>query len=182
MEALKVGPKNRRPMAIVAASLRRRADQVEPAYSTMQIVEACFPGTVVTGRRLPPGFKDVVRVDDKAFRTHRAPHVIVYNRALSSAEQRHAIAHAVAHVIFDGARHEGCSPHDRARELRCDRFADELLAPISELHPYVCAWPSSDSEKHETYLDQVDLIASHFHVPAAVVERQISRLRRRHVA
>lgn len=177
MAALKVGPDDRRTLAAVAASLRRRAEQTEPAFSTRQIIDACFPGTVVTGRALPRGVHDLVCVDDDAFRSHRAPHVIIYGRRGSSAEQRRAIAHALGHIIFDGARGE-CVERDAARELRCDRFADELLVPLDRLDEYVCVGPSNDPEAMETYLDQVDQISSHFHVPARVVDMRIRELPR----
>lgn len=178
MESLKVGPDHRETIASIALSLRRRADQIEPAYSTRQIIDVCFPGTVVTGRSLPRGVNDMVKVDDAAFRSHRAPHVIVYRRDLPTAEQRLAIAHALGHIIFDGAAHRQCSAYNPRRELRCDRFGDELLVPLVELAPYVCARPSKDPEQHETYLDMVDEIASHFHVPTSCIHRRILELPR----
>lgn len=174
---LKVGPDSHVAMREIAESLRRRAEQIEPSFSTRQIIDACFPGTFVTGRRLPRGVHDVVMVDDAAFRSHRAPHVIVYRRDIPTADQRRAIAHAIAHIIFDGPRHS-CSAYDRDRELRCDRFGDELLVPLARLREYVSVWPSDDPVEHETYLDQVDQIASHFHVPAFVIDQRIRELPR----
>lgn len=177
MESLKVTPRHKRTLRMIAASLRRRSEQVEPAFSTRQIIDECFPGTIVTGRRLPPDVDELVKVDKLAFRTHRAPHVIYYNRDLPSADQRYAIAHAIAHIVFDGARRRGCA-EDARREIRCDRFADELLVPLVELRPYISVFPSHDPEKNETYLDQVDQIASHFHAPARVIDKQIREIRR----
>jgi hypothetical protein len=174
---LKVGPENQVALREIAESLRRRAEQLEPAFSTRQIIDACFPGTFVTGRRLPRGVHDVVMVDEDAFRSHRAPHIIVYRRDISTDHQRRAIAHAVGHIIFDGPRHS-CSAYDRDRELRCDRFADELLVPLAVLREYVCAWPSEDPAEHDTYLDMVDQIASHFHVPSFVIDQRIRELPR----
>jgi IrrE N-terminal-like domain len=176
MVTLKVGPENYPALGAIAASLRRRSGQVKPRYSTRQIIESCFPGTIVTGRTLPAVCHESVSVDEAAFRSHRAPHVIVYQRALSGPEQRYAIAHAVAHIIFDGKR--GCDTHDAARELRCDRFADELLAPIEELNRFIKVWPSRDLQANETYLDQVDQIASHFVLPASVIDQRIQSLHR----
>lgn len=164
----------------VTKSLRRRAEQVEPSFSTMQIIAACFPGTVVTGRRMRDGIDETLRVDQsrdrRVGRGHRREHVIVYNRELPAPEQRYAIAHAIAHIIFDGMHHFGCHLYDPDCELRADRFADELLVPLDELAPYVCAWPSADPDEQEAYLDQVDLIASHFNVPARVVHKRIQEL------
>lgn len=177
METLKVTSKNVAAIAAIAESLRRRADQLEPAFSTRQIIDVCFPGTIVTGRPLPRGVHDVVCVDEAAFRSHRAPHVILYSRSLPTPDQRYAIAHALAHIIFDGAR-GGCSSRSNERERRCDLFAEELLVPVSRLREYVCAWPSPNLEEHETYLDQVDQIASHFHAPSRIVDRRIRSLRR----
>lgn len=176
MQSLKVGPDNRRAIATIADSLRRRSEQIEPAFSTRQIIDVCFPGTFVTGRSLPNGVDDIVRIDEAAFRSHRAPHVIVYRRDMPTAEQRYAIAHALGHIIFDGAAHQGCAAFNAERELRCDRFADELLVPLEELRPYVCAEPSGDRERQETYLDMVDQIASHFHAPTSCIERRIREL------
>ena len=87
------------------------------------------------------------------------------------------IAHALGHVIFDGAN-GSCWRHDTEAERRCDAFADELLVPIVFLREYVCAWPSADPDEHERYLDQVDQIASHFHVPQRVIDRRIRELAR----
>lgn len=152
---LKVGPEDRAAIAAIAESIRRRSEQHEPAFSTRQMIDVCFPGTKVTGRRLPAGVHDVVCVDGAAFRSHRAPHVILYNRALPSSAQRYAIAHALAHIIFDGTQ-APCSQEHPERERRCDRFADELLVPAGRLREYVCAWPSGDPDEQEVYLDQVD--------------------------
>lgn len=175
MEQLKVTSKHRRPMAAIAESLRRRADQTEPAFSTRQIVDACFPGTTVTGRVMPKDVHELVLVDEGAFRSHRAPHVIIYSRTLSTAEQRYGIAHALAHIIFDGANGSCWDPHDE-RERRCNYFADELLVPLRRLREYVSLWPNA--EDRDAYLDQVDQISSHFHVPQTVIDRRIRQLRR----
>jgi Zn-dependent peptidase ImmA (M78 family) len=177
MEALKVGSRDRRTLEAIAASLRRRADQLEPAFSTRQIIDSCFPGTVVTGRSLPRGVHDLVCVDAGAFRSHRAPHVIMYARDLPTADQRYAIAHALAHIIFDGGQAD-CGARNSDRELRCDRFADALLCPLDRLDEYVCAFPSKEIEAQGIYLDQVDQIASHFHVPQRVVDLRIRELPR----
>ena len=157
----------------IAADLRRRAGQTEPAFSTQQIVEACFPGTLVTGRALLKPEELVARGPDG--------YTIVYRRGLPVLEQRWLIAHAIGHVVFDGARPR-CRAGEAydASERRCDAFADELLAPLDEIEPYVgCATPvDEDGERREIYLDMVDLIASHFAVPPAVIDRRIRELRR----
>ncbi len=98
---------------------------------------------------------DLTVVDGAAWRTHRAPHVILYNRRMSTDAQRVAIAHAVAHIIFDGPT-GSCWAADDARELRCDRFAEELLVPLSYLREHVSVWPSANTAAQEIYLDQVD--------------------------
>jgi Zn-dependent peptidase ImmA (M78 family) len=169
---LKVSARDEVPIARVAASLRRRSSQTEPAFSTRQIIDSCFPGTVVRGRTMPKAIHEMVLVDKHAFRSHRAPHVIFYSRDLPTNLQRYAIAHALGHIIFDGSEGSCGAPFDE-REQRCDGFADELLVPITTLREYVCAWPSSDPAKMETYLDQVDQIASHFQVPQSVIDRRI---------
>lgn len=157
----------------IAADLRRRSDQVEPSYSTRLILEACFPDALVTGARLPAGVDEMVSLRDGS-------PVIVYKRSLSGPEQRRAIAHAIAHLVFDGAEpgvRPGCAGVD-VIEQRADLFAAELLAPLVELEPYVGRWPASDPEEHEIYLDMVDEIASHFVLPASVIDEQIRRLAR----
>lgn len=160
----------------ITSSLRRLADQGEPSFSTRQIVDACFPGTTVTGRHLPPGVNEIVCVDAAASRTLRAPNVILYNRTISTGDQRLAIAHALGHIVLDGFR-EQRSLRRKEREERCDQFAEELLVPLDELRPYVCAWPNAEPELHERYLDQVDQIASQFNVSASVIDKRIRDLR-----
>lgn len=171
-----MGPDDVTTIARVAASLRRRAMQTSARASTTAIIDTCFPGTRVVGRRLPRGVHDVVVIDDQVWRSHRAPHVIVYRRDVPTAEQRYAIAHALGHVIFDGTGGH-CGRHfDRDRERRCDRFADELLVPLTHLGRLVTAWPSSDRDAHEVYLDLVDRLASRFAVDAAVIDKRIREL------
>lgn len=172
MEALKVTAGNERALAAIAESLRRRSEQTEPAYSTRLIIDACFPGTIVTGRALPTPVHEMVLVDAAAFRSHRAPHVVFYSRALSTDAQRYAIAHAIAHIIFDGGARRTCGEPFDERELRCDAFADELLVPLERLREYIGLWREDDDPI--AYWDQVDQISSHFHVPQSVVHRRIS--------
>lgn len=167
----------------VAASLRRRSEQVEPHYSTTTIIDSCFPNMTVTGMRLRGGLHEAVRVDEGGLldgRGHRRRHVLVYNRALPHDEQRFAIAHGLAHVIFDGATPRACSTYDAERERRCDEFAETLLVPLEELEPYVCRNPDHRGLEHQTdvYQDMVDMIASHFHAPARIIHKRIQELRR----
>jgi Zn-dependent peptidase ImmA (M78 family) len=155
-----------------AAGLRRRAGLTEPSFSTRVIIDECFHGVVVTGRRLPPGIQEIVA------RTDEGP-IIIYSRDLPGAKQRYVIAHAMAHLLFDGAESQ-CGPGsagDPACEARADAFADELLVPLDELRPYVGRWPANENDpEHEFYLDQCDEIASHFNVPSYVVDKRIRQL------
>lgn len=160
-------------IAAVARDIRRRANQIEPAFSTRQIIEECFPSVMVTGAPLPEGVDEIVSSRPEGF-------AIVYSRLLSGPEQRLAIAHGLAHVLFDFATADararpGCVGIP-AVEVRADYFAAELLAPLEELAPYVGRWPSSDPEDHEIYLDMVDEIASHFVLPASVIDLQVRAL------
>jgi Zn-dependent peptidase ImmA (M78 family) len=175
MQLLKVTSSNRVAIAAIAASLRRRAEQNEPAFSTRQIIDVCYPGTIVTGRTMPRAMHELVLVDEAAFRSHRAPHTIFYSRTLPTCDQRYAIAHALAHIIFDGAN-GSCWNRNVERERRCDAFADELLVPLETMREYIAVWPSEEHADKERYLDQVDQIASHFHVPQRVIDRRIREL------
>jgi Zn-dependent peptidase ImmA (M78 family) len=156
----------------IAAGLRDKAGQTEPAFSTRQIVEASFPTALVTGRQLPPGIDEAVSETADGI-------VILYRRSLPTSSQRFVIAHALAHVIFD--RHRGgCRPGSaghQSREDRADRFAAELLLPIARLEEYVGCWPSLVQAENDRYLDQVDEIASHFQVPSGLVDKRIRELR-----
>lgn len=156
----------------VAAELRNRAGQTVPAFSTRQIVEASFPDTLVTGRVLPDGIREVVS------RSPEGP-VILYARGLSTGMQRFAIAHALAHLLFDDHRSfcEPGRPGVASVEKRADHFAAELLVPLAELRPHVHCWPSRDETEQEIYLDMVDEISSHFGVVAEVIDRRIRELR-----
>lgn len=161
----------------IAADLRHRSSQTEPAYSTRQIIDACFPHALVTGRQLPAGIDEAVSETPQGI-------VILYRRGLPTSSQRFVIAHALSHIIFDRVR-GGCRPGSAghaARERRADRFAAELLIPLSALREYVGAWP--DDADQDRYLDQVDEIASHFQVPAGLVDKRIRELRaiRNHTA
>lgn len=161
----------------IAAELRHRSDQTEPAFSTRQIIETCFPHALVTGRKLPDGIDEAVSETPQGI-------VILYRRGLPTPSQRFVIAHALSHVLFDrvrGGARPGSAGH-ASREKRADRFAGELLLPLSYLRDYVGTWP--DDPDQERYLDQVDEIASHFQVPAGLVDKRIRELRapRNHTA
>src|SRR4051812_43880761 len=108
MRSLRVGPDDVKTLRSIAASLRRRSRLTQPHYSTQRIIDECYPSTVVTGDDLPANCHEMVLVDEAAFRSHRAPHVIIYQRALSGDQQRRAIAHALGHIIFDGGRRVAC--------------------------------------------------------------------------
>lgn len=151
-----------------AAELRRRAGLINPSFSTRAIIASSFPDLVVTGRRLPPGIEEIVA------RTIDGP-IIIYSRDLSGPKQRYVIAHALAHLLFDGAD-TSCGPGhvgDPACEARANAFADELLVPLDWLSDYVSVRPGIEGRPcHERYLDQCDEIASRFNVPRHVVDRR----------
>lgn len=166
---------DRRDIVGTAARVRSLAGIDEPAYSTRQIVEACFPTALVTGtKRLPHGITEAVSL------TADGP-VILYERRLSVPRQRFVIAHALAHLLFDlddtgalctvGSR--GCED----AESRADAFAAELLVPLSELASYVGTHPANDSHD-DIYMDQVDEIASHFNVTQALIDARIREMLR----
>lgn len=152
-------------LARIASDLRELAGERTPAYRTRALVEAVFPGTLVTGGHLPDG------IDEMVTRTTDGP-LIVYRRSLPGPEQRLVIAHALAHLVFDDDR-----PGVPEIEARADAFAVELLAPLAAVRSLVTRWPCRDADDHELYLDHVDEIASRFAVPAHVIDSQIRRLR-----
>jgi Zn-dependent peptidase ImmA (M78 family) len=156
----------------IAADLRRRADQFTLPFSTTQIIETCFPSALVTGRVLPKGVLEAVS------RTERGP-VILYARGLTPLTQRHVIAHALAHLLFDGDRgfRVPGQPADPRVERRANAFADELLVPFEYLIPRIEHWPAV-GPAHEVYLDHVDQLASRFAVESKVIARRIRRLKR----
>lgn len=155
----------------IAAELRRTAKQTKPPYSTSQIISICFPDALVTGYRLPPGVKEIVSSCSDG-------PTILYSRSLSGPEQRYAIAHALAHLLFDDRR--SCMRPGRAglpkHELRADFFGAEVIAPLSDVRRVAERGPSRDPEENEIYLDHVDQLASVFNAPARVIHAQIRRI------
>lgn len=155
----------------VASELRIRSGQSLPSISTAKIMRTCFPHVHVTGRVLPAGIHEAVS------RTSSGD-VLIYARGLSSAEKRFAIAHGMAHLLFDGEE-SACLPGRSgvaSVEDRADRFAEELLVPLHELAKYARLTPSNDPDRQEFFLDHVDEISSRFHVPSAVMERRMRKL------
>jgi Zn-dependent peptidase ImmA (M78 family) len=157
-------------LADVASDLRSRAKQTRPAFSTNQIIAMTFPEVLVTGYELPCG------IDEAVSRMTRGP-VLLYRRSLSTAEQRVAIAHGLAHLIYDDdarcARGRAGSP---SRERRADAFAAELLVPLDELAKVLRVMPSKDPDEQQLYLDHVDHLASIFQVPSSVIRKRIREL------
>lgn len=157
-------------VAAVAQLLRVQSGQSEPPFNAYTIVEAIWPSAVITGRDLEDGVDEVLAV------TSEGP-LIIYNRKLSTAESRISIGHAIAHLVLDGDHLVGGVVIDPEREERAERFARELLVPPSVLRSYIEVWPSSAGDP-QIYLDQVDRIASIFHVPPPVIDEQIRELER----
>lgn len=157
----------------VAEKLRALSRQVEPPYSIPLLVAEAAPDVVITGRDLPPGIEEIVTVTDDG-------PLIIYRRGLSTAERRYAIAHALAHLLFDQDSDgvQAGQPFDAMREQRADAFALELLAPHRLLAPRIVYWPSEAGEDREVYMDQVDQIAAQFHVPSAQIDQRIRELER----
>lgn len=159
-------------MVLVAGQVRARAGEVREAYSTGRIVEALFPDAVVTGRALPAGVQEVVSL------TAEGP-VIVYSRSLSPPAQRFVIAHALAHLIFDGGRPSAAArvgyTGDPVVEARADAFAAELLVPLERLAVLIDVPPISGDD---FYLDQVDTLASRFNVPRGLIDKRIREVHR----
>jgi Zn-dependent peptidase ImmA (M78 family) len=154
----------------IGADLRSRAQQTHPAFSTNQILAMTFPDVLVTGFDLPKG------IDEAVSRMSRGP-VLLYRRDLSTAEQRLAIAHGLAHLIYDDdapcvAGRAG-SP---SRERRADAFAVELLVPLDEIAKVLTVLPSKDRDEQQLYLDHVDYLASMFKVPSKVIRQRIREL------
>ena len=159
----------------IAAALRTRAGLTKAPYSTTRIIRTCFPDVVVTGRKLPP------LVDEIVTRTADGP-LIVYKRGLSSGEQRLAIAHGLAHLLFDDATDAAGVGRvgTPSCEERADRFGAELLVPLSDLSRVVRLWPAHAraGSAREEFLDHVDQIAALFNVTAPLIHERIRRLER----
>lgn len=134
-------------------------------------MSAAFPDVLVTGYELPRG------IDEAVSRTAEGA-VILYRRGLSTAEQRVAIAHGLAHLIFDerSCRTTRTPWRDVARERRADTFAAELLVPLDELAPLLRVLPSRDRDEQQLYLDHVDHLASIFQVPSQLIRSRIRTL------
>lgn len=153
----------------IAHALRHGAGQTTPPYSVPAILGAAFPDAVVTGRELPDGIEEVVaQLDDGP--------LILYRRELPILDQRFAIAHAMAHLLWD----LGCAAYvvDGDREARADAFALELLAPDEELRERIVFWPVDSGPDRDIYLDQVDRIAARFGVPSSEIDKRIRHLER----
>lgn len=147
----------RRPLAVLAADLRRRSGSIEPPFSTSKIIEACFPRAIVAGEALAPGIETVSSrtASDETF---------IYSRSLSTTERRVALAHALAQTIFGLV-------DDAASE-----FAAELLAPLDDLAPLRPTWREDVSDERDLYLDRLDDLAERYGVPADMIVSQLRRL------
>lgn len=159
----------------IASDIRFRAAEHRPSFSTERLVETCFPGTLVTGHSLPAGVHEAVQHTPRGV-------VIVYRRGLPSGAQRFAVAHALAHLLFDAdtsnVEHHADDTEDQ--EERADAFAAELLAPLLEVRRRVVRRPEHGrlADEHGLYQDQADRLASRFGVPAEVIDQQIRKLAR----
>lgn len=160
----------RKSIVRIACDLRSFAGEARPSFSTSAIIGASFPSVLVTGHELPLGVDELVSIGKTT--------TIFYRRGLQPSFQRLAIAHAIAHLIFD-APSNSSGPSEQApgcpfSELRADEFACELLAPsallLSEFPEHLLARDEND----RSYLDALDSMASLFQVPRWVVRAQMT--------
>jgi hypothetical protein len=151
-------------IAAAAAELRERAGVETAPYSGRAIIERCFPHVLVTGGELPRGVAEVVE-------TRGGKATIWYNRRMNTAAHRVAVAHGLAHLIFDapsGRLECGASSSSAgAPERRADLFAGELLTPFADLDRHFEGeiFPR-DPVDRRVFDDEVDHAASKFKVPA----------------
>lgn len=150
----------------VAYDIRQRVGKKGTYYSARTVIETCYPDVMVTGAALPPGIAEVVEV-------RGGQKTIFYNRRINPMAQRVAIAHGLAHIIFDLGtveRRECLRESERMAtsrvERRADLFAGELLAPLDEIDEHFDddLFPR-DPALRQHFDDEVDHIASTFHVP-----------------
>jgi hypothetical protein len=163
----------------VTRELRGRARLLEPPFSTRAILDVCFPEVLVMGRTLPDG------VDEMVFSLEEGAG-IVYKRGLSTPEHRVAIAHGVAHVIWDlgKVQERMCRRHSpvvriEIAEERAELFMAELLVPLEYLDGYVRYTEPASEEDVDAHLDMIDELASHFQVPVPLLADRVSDLGRR---
>lgn len=153
-------------LANVAEALRTITHQSEPPFSVEDLLGA-WPDAVAVGRVLPDGIDELMSIDSQGV-------LIVYRYGLSSSEQRMAVAHALAHLIYDVGVDGVVAgvPFTVERRSRADEFARELLAPDRLLEAEVHVWPQDG----DAYDVQVDSIAQHFGVPYIVIDQRIREL------
>lgn len=164
-----------------AAELRTRAGATEAPYSGRAIIEKCFPHVLVTGGHLPHGVAEVVE-------TRGGKVTIWYNRRMTTGAHRIAVAHGLAHLVFDapdgrlqcGAASSGRVPAER----RADLFAGELLAPLADLDRHFVGglFPRMPVDRL-AFDDEVDHAASKFKIPTGFLRwrlHDLAQLRKTH--
>ena len=152
----------------MARAARLRSGQLTEPFSTRRIVETLFPAAVVAGGQLPSRVQEAVSI------RHEGP-VILYSRDLEPPDQRFVIAHAIAHLLYDGNA-DGAGVGfvgDPMREERADAFAAELLVPLARLDAVMDPDISSSGDLH---LDEIDRLASRFNVPRWLIRKRVQDL------
>jgi Zn-dependent peptidase ImmA (M78 family) len=155
----------------VAEAIRCQAQQTEPPFSLPEILEGLCLNAVVAEHDLPDGIEEIVSV------TADGP-LVILRRDLVLSERRFAIAHAIAHLVYDLPALTSRSGRitDEDREIRADWFARELLAPRRCVRPRIVYWP--DGVEIDIYDDQLARLASRFQVPSRAIDQQIRELER----
>lgn len=114
---------------------------------------------------------------NKAFRTNR---IVLVNRKDSPAQQRFAIAHEIAHYIFDydeaalATYYKAYLTTEKndAIELRANRFAAELLMPTNDFKARFNVY-KADQKADFSLPDVITSLSQYFDVPAAAVQRRL---------
>jgi Zn-dependent peptidase ImmA (M78 family) len=160
----------------------------DDAGSLRKMILANRPDIVVTGETLPTGvLESVLLAPDR-------PPVIMYNRRYNQPAQRVAVAHGVAHVLFDVERAVtyacGRAYEDERVDIierRADLFAGELLCPLEDLDEAFAGadlFPRSPGPRRK-FDDYCDHVASQKRVPVGFLRWRLydlAKLRGSHLA
>lgn len=124
---------------------------------------------------LRPNISAIIAVDDKLNSKFQNNKVVVSNRNDTVAHQRFAIAHEIAHFIFDCEMNKefydtyntDADYSKEPTEIRANLFAAELMMPYSDFESYIAKQGNNIS--HDLLLNK---ISENFGVPKTAVARR----------
>lgn len=131
--------------------------------------------TLYSSKALQPNISAFIAVDDEIKKQFNTNRVVAVNKYDSVEHQRFAIAHEIAHWIFDCpnrssfySAYDTNESGDNPSEVRANKFAAELMMPTSDFIDYV----NKQREEKLSNNEILNNVSKYFGAPKTAVAKR----------